>query len=481
MVEGLARKRRSSLYLSLPVLLGGLLALSMILAVRLPTSAAHETQPEAWQTAAPLIPARYDLGAASVAFDGGYYVVGGSDQQGAPLARLDRYDPTADAWEALRGLPQPLSQVGVAGLGFQIHAVGGQAENGQPVNSHKAYSPSQGSWRSLAPYPAARRGVAVVASGGYLYAIGGINANGSSSSELWRYELGENRWTSLAPMPYTAGLSGAAAIDGRVFVVGGIRGSEAISDFVRYDPEFNSWFLGPPIPRGRMSPTVLAAGNYLYVFGGGWLVSGDIIPWPNAYRYDVSRFPNAVWEPVDTLGLYPLVGSGGVCVDGAFWVVGGFDVDGQASQLNHVLDLEGQPCKDSGQRTHLPIVPVRAGRDAPRSGVWVGSTEHGGAFGFVYDVTTNSLAAGTLAGEFLLDTCQVAAPAMVQYAVPDPVPVDLDTFSFVHGAGMAREISGTFLSLTEAEGGYHFDSVLVAGHGFCSGSGSWQAAWQPEQ
>jgi hypothetical protein len=476
----------SGLLILIALALGGLLGLGTMLALEpgsQPAEAAgvppeSQHQPEMWSLAAPLSPTRHSLGAAASVAGDAYYAVGGTDQDGSPLGAVQRYELASNTWTTPTNLPQPLSLPGVANVGDWLHVVGGRRANGTPSNSHNAYLLSTQTWQSLAPYPAARSGIMVASWRGQLFAAGGLNANGSASDQAWRYDRIGDAWLPMNNMLRPAARAGVTAADGYVFMAGGIDGNTILKTFVRYDPLYDVWFQGPDLPEARVAPTVIAAGNYLYVFGGGGLAGNPDWPWITALRYEIDRYPLANWEVTDNFGLYPLVGSAGVCANSKLWVMGGYDIDGQVRNFNHYKDLEGEPCSPNRSPVRLPIVEALESPAGLLGGQWAGTTEHGDPFGFTFDLAHSLLVTDTLSGLFFLENCQSGGPVTVAFTAEVPVPVDPDTGSFSYGDGILRSIMGSFTSPTTAEGTYALRAILVPGHDFCGGSGSWQATWQ---
>lgn len=480
------RQRRPWLFLLLSLAWAGLLslvALTLLQPVGLaqtgPVGPASDTEPDAWATATPLLPPRYDLAAAVASTGDVYYVAGGIGEDGQPLDLFQGYDLANAAWITLTHLPEPLSQAAMVRAGRYIHVLGGRNADGRPVSRHDAYLLDSGltSWQSLAPYPSQTAGLAAAAWGGKLYTVGGVDAEGTSSVAAWRYDMTTDKWQRLADLPQPAGRVGVTAADGYLFAVGGISGTVPLTMFVRYDPRYDVWFEGPPLPGGRVAPVVIAGGDYLYVLGGGGFAGSPDLPWPSGLRYDMTQFPAAGWEPADTSGLYPLMGAAGICASGRLWVVGGLDIDGRLHAYNHYFDLGGVPCQPNRQPLRLPLVHVREGRPQLKAGRWAGTTDHDDPLSFAFDDATHSLLAGTLSGQFYLANCLLGGSATVPYTEDQAVTVDPESWTF-STANPLRQITGTFTSPTTAQGRYRFVAVSVRGYNFCGGSGTWQATWQ---
>lgn len=135
-----------------------------------------------WRTGAPLPEPRDHLGAAVV--DGEIWAVGG--RNGAVTARVDIYDPQADAWRDGPALPTPTSAAAVATVDGTPVVVGGEdpkVPGGGVVEG--AWFHDGRSWQSLPRPPLAVHGAAVGVIDGRLIIAGGASRQGWLSALAW--------------------------------------------------------------------------------------------------------------------------------------------------------------------------------------------------------------------------------------------------------------------------------------------------------
>jgi N-acetylneuraminic acid mutarotase len=135
----------------------------------------------------------------------------------------------------------------------------------------------------LPPLPRGVSSLGAVACDGYLYIYGGhVGKTHNYSTQdvqgtFHRLKLdGGTRWEELPGGPSAQGLN-LAAHGGKVYRVGGMQPRNApgevedihsLADCARFDPKTGKWEALPPLPAGRSSHDVVAAGDKLVVVGG---------------------------------------------------------------------------------------------------------------------------------------------------------------------------------------------------------------------
>lgn len=150
------------------------------------TTDSHDTlvlEGGTWKRAAPVPTPRHHLAAAAV--DGTVLAVGGR-HDGENLATVERYDPSADAWESLEATPTARSgAVGVA-LDGRFHLIGGEDPSpveGWTTDRHEVYD-GEG-WREAAPLPLELHGAPGAVRDGQIYVVGGAWRPGALSVTAW--------------------------------------------------------------------------------------------------------------------------------------------------------------------------------------------------------------------------------------------------------------------------------------------------------
>lgn len=123
---------------------------------------------------------------------------------------------------------------------------------------------------------------------GRIYLVSGVGDSGPTSVVL-RFDEDTGLWEEIAPMS-TARASAAVASDsdGRIYAIAGNDGVSTLDTVERYDPETDEWssVASLPEPRGSAKAVSNAAGDAIFVIGGGD-EDGEITA--SVFRYDVSE------------------------------------------------------------------------------------------------------------------------------------------------------------------------------------------------
>jgi len=218
-----------------------------------------------WRTRAQMPTPRTGLAAA--AYDSLIYAIGGVSNDGV-TAKVEVYDPKADAWTTRQSKPTPVGFISAVEVEGKIYVPGGFDVGRQPRNILEIYDPAQDTWQAGAPLPQPVGAYALAALNGQIYLFGGRDERGYVAS-VYRYDPQADAWTDLQPMEQARGFLSAAAIRERIYVVGGY---DDVAEFNRcdvYDPASDTWSVcaAMEMPRGGLA--VAAVREYLYVFGGG--------------------------------------------------------------------------------------------------------------------------------------------------------------------------------------------------------------------
>lgn len=208
------------------------------------------------------------------------YVVGGTDDAG-DSARVDVYDPSADAWTAGPALPSGRTSVAAAAVGKTLCVFGGLVA-GQPTAETLCLDTADtagGAWQTMAPLATPRSLVASTASGDRVYAIGGRERGGVPTAATASFDPTANAWRDEPPLPKGREGGAAVVLGGQLLVAGGfsIAGTqeEYFDDVLALDENTKSW-----IPRGRLTERAVAlAGTQLdrnrALFVGGYVDRGE--------------------------------------------------------------------------------------------------------------------------------------------------------------------------------------------------------------
>ena len=117
--------------------------------------------------------------------DSKLYAVGGENDNDGVLGSVERYEPAANAWEAVAAMGEGRNRPGAAVLEGKLYAVGGCDDNVGSLSSVERYDPALNAWESVAPMSEARCDHAMAVLDGKLYAVGGWNGGYLSSVERY--------------------------------------------------------------------------------------------------------------------------------------------------------------------------------------------------------------------------------------------------------------------------------------------------------
>ncbi len=136
-------------------------------------------------------------------------------------------------WGALTPLPTARSRHAVAHIGTNLYILGGETTGGRLLRSMDRYDLTVNRWSALAPLPEAVSNLAVARIGEFLYVAGGTRAadpeNASPEAEpsaslngaLWRYSTVDDRWEVLGDLPVPVAGAALAADETTLYLVGG--------------------------------------------------------------------------------------------------------------------------------------------------------------------------------------------------------------------------------------------------------------------
>jgi len=171
--------------------------------------------------------------------------------------------------------------------------------------------------------------------------------------------LPDKQWSLRAEAPLALTEVAAAAFGGQIWVAGGLRADGTPSDQVQvYDPVFDAWSTGPPLPEAVHHAALVSAGEQLYLLGG-FAAGQDFVPTAVVRVFDGAT---GAWEQGPELPSPRAAGA--AAFDGQRIVYGGgVGPDGVAAE---VFALEGGGWRPIGAlepaREHLAAASDGAGR-----------------------------------------------------------------------------------------------------------------------
>jgi DNA-binding CsgD family transcriptional regulator/N-acetylneuraminic acid mutarotase len=245
------------------------------------------------------------------------YAIGGVSSEGVS-AKVEVYDPQADAWST--GAPKPTS-VGFASaveVGGKIYVPGGFDAGRQPRDTLEVYDPVTDSWEAGASLPQPLGAYGLAAMDGKIYLFGGRGETGYVDSAL-RYDPEADAWEELPPLEQARGFLGATTLDGSIYVVGGFDDVAEFDNCDLYDPVSETWSPCASMQAARGGFALVAVRNHMYAIGGGM----------DSYLAFNERYDPRIdaWSPVETPVSGEWRGLGAGFVYPNLYAIGGWNGD----------------------------------------------------------------------------------------------------------------------------------------------------------
>jgi N-acetylneuraminic acid mutarotase len=189
-------------------------------------------------------------------------------------------------------------------------------------------------WKSLAPIKGGvRQEHNVVAWGDTVYILCGLRKNVSeeTTAAVEAYNTRTNTWTELTPAPVPLHHANVAVVDGKIYILGGIKGpifgGVPTGLSFQYDIASNKWKEISPMPYGLGSAAIGVHKKKIYL-AGGIQPRGNVSG--NRFGMNVIDVVASYDTTTDKWMTHPELSlpegrdhSGGIVVDGIFYVVGG--------------------------------------------------------------------------------------------------------------------------------------------------------------
>jgi N-acetylneuraminic acid mutarotase len=238
----------------------------------------YDTATDNWTAKKPIPTTRLPASFAIAACQDKIYVIGGNSGPSGYtnyLSTNEVYDPSTDSWETKEPMPTAREWMDANVVDGKIYVIGGVADSFSsmltPVN--EVYDPATDSWTTLQPAPIAIDSYASAVLNNKIYVMGGLSHNdtyGWQANQIYNAE--NDVWSLGATLPNATRFAAAGATTGmlapkKIYVIGGglTKASNAVNV---YDPAFDNWTSGAPIPTGRIAPAATVVNDVLYVFGG---------------------------------------------------------------------------------------------------------------------------------------------------------------------------------------------------------------------
>jgi hypothetical protein len=254
-----------------------------------------------------------------------------------------------DKWQPGPALPAPRANAGVAYLGGSLYVVGGTDDKGAPTTSTYVLSPDLttgdvGTWKTATDLkakvdlPQARSGGSLVALADGLLYVGGSSASGPSDT-VWKAKLDRTgklgEWQEQAKLAQPVTDTAALLNGDFVWVIGGTGPNGAVATTQRGKVESSgdkqgqvtAWATnsGANLPAARANATGFTANGVLYIVGGSdaSATKGELywaIPAPGRDGDDIREWKHLAQSDLPQQGLQ---GASEVTVGPYAVVVGG--------------------------------------------------------------------------------------------------------------------------------------------------------------
>jgi hypothetical protein len=206
------------------------------------------------------------------------------------------------------------------------------AEAGPAATQGKAWAQSAG-WIPLGPSVLTRDESATAAVGKDIYVVGGF-IGPTTTDQVERYDTAHDRWELVKPMPVTRNHLSAVSYGGQLYALGGYTNglsnpgvptsglADASDEFLRYDPQSDSWSAMPHMPAARASAAAAVIDDKLYVAGGRDRLPTTVTSEGLLKRLDIFDFKTGRWTRGPDMAI-AREHVAGTAAGGAFYVLGG--------------------------------------------------------------------------------------------------------------------------------------------------------------
>jgi N-acetylneuraminic acid mutarotase len=172
-----------------------------------------------------------------------------------------KYNINTNSWSAGPAIPVGMYWATAEAIGTNIYLIGGYSMAGDLDTVH-ILDTNSNTWSTGTSCPVTLMTATSAVLGGYIYVFG---QNGD-----YRYDPANDSWMAISPRIYQTGGASAEVVDGVIYVMGGNYGyiffAEPYTQI--YDPNTNSWSLGPNLIFARYQLTSAYVNDYIYSIGG---------------------------------------------------------------------------------------------------------------------------------------------------------------------------------------------------------------------
>jgi hypothetical protein len=247
---------------------------------------------------------------------------------GGYVGTNEMYDPETDTWTYKASMPTQRSDFAIAAYRNKVYCIGGAVgftvdeigfHSSVVSGVNEVYDTVTDTWETKTPMPDSGRLMQAHVVNGKIYVMDG--------SMVYAYDPGTDLWATKArmpePYPKWDSWSMSAVVDDKIIVTfeySPLSGSPE-QKIVIYDPETDSWSGGRSgstvVALGAAAPTIgVKAPKKVYVFGVTWTAQSQM----SSQVYDVEA---DVWENATAMDMYR-ADFGVAVVNDILYVIGGY-------------------------------------------------------------------------------------------------------------------------------------------------------------
>jgi hypothetical protein len=204
-------------------------------------------------------------------------VFGGN--QGGAVADAFRYDP-ATGPQQVASMHTPRELLGYAtDQQGKVYAIGGIDDNGTPLASMEYYTQSTNAWTFTSPLPQTLYAESAAYDGnGHIFTFGGVGAGGTILNTVYEYTIATNSWSVAAAMPSAVRDSAAVlASNNLIYVLGGKTSTGTTAAVESYNPATNTWNTEASLPGPVSSAAVVSDSLGRIEILGGYDAGGNAL------------------------------------------------------------------------------------------------------------------------------------------------------------------------------------------------------------
>lgn len=281
-------------------------------------------------------------------FMGHICLVGGINDEGAPLNQVDFFIPNEEAWREGTRMNAMRSRFSLALCNGYLYAIGGSQAT-SCLSAVERYSPKFDVWEPVAPMNTSRRSCAAVVVGGRIFVLGGMDGNIFLRS-VEVLSPNDNAWVYQPAMLEARSEHAAVFHDAYIYAIGGNNSHDRLSRVERFDIINRQWHMvgGMTVPRSNFGAVLL--GQEIFVCGGQSANKSEVLSTAEVFNTDEN-----VWEEICAKMATPRVGLAVVSMGNKVYALGGSN----GSQY-----LDSVECYDPSKQKWLPSTPLRFKRFA---------------------------------------------------------------------------------------------------------------------